>query len=159
MRRRFFKKLRARIFGAVITTVCVAAATGAYLVFFAGSSLVGNWERVGIVATDQHLVTLTAPERELIAVQLGDRVLSEQMVMQFFEDGTGFRIMTTSGSEGRHSFDWSSSDGVLTTVEGGVFPVRMEYNISGLINRRLEIVTFNADGVRWEVWEFRRSEN
>ena len=158
MKRRFFKKLRARIFGGIVVSACVAAATGAYFFFFADSSLVGEWERVGIVATDQHLVTLTAPEREQITQQFNVRVLTEQMSMQFFEDGTGVRTMTTSGNQGRHTFDCSSSDGVLTTVEGGVFNVLMEYSISGLTNSRLEITTFNADGVRWEVWEFRRAD-
>ena len=137
--------------------ICAAAASSGYYVFFSGyRSLVGQWERIEISATEEQVERLNAADRVVLTDRLNQRQDSEGMNKQFLEDGTGLRVINSHGVVNRHTFEWTAHDGILRTIEGGFAQVNKEYSLSGFRHSRLSVTTFNGEGLRWETWEFRR---
>jgi hypothetical protein len=98
--------------------------------------LVGRWELIDYVISDEVLRTLSEADRAILQRQLNEGLVSASVEMEFFADGTGVTIGTSAGGNPiRERFEWVSENGLLKTTTGNRHTLSrdpgMEYRISG----------------------------
>jgi len=135
----------------IILGVVVALAVAAILFFVVCRNCIeGQWEMTDIRPTAERLARYGAAQQEMLRLQYAYRLESEDMQMQFFDDGTGIMTLTTTEGSNTNTFFWSSENRMLT-INLGIIAQPMEYSVS---SSRLILINHEEGGGTTR--EFRR---